>query len=159
MASLTGKVATGGRLNLAKALGTVLPEVLPTPDPSPSSSATVEPSPDPSPSATDIVPDPDPTADPLAPRVRSITLNLRKHLVAQGRVSAEDNLSSCVANITVLIKRWGKVVRSIQTETDGTYRVRIVDRPGRYAAAALAIDEPTTACAATTSSKVRHRHT
>ena len=160
VSSLTGKVATGGRLNVAKALDAVVPEVVPTADPSPSSSATADPSPDPSPSptATDIVPEPEPTADPLAPRARSITLNLRKHLVARGRVSVADDLSSCLANITVLIKRWGKVVRSIQTAADGTYRIRIPDRPGRYVAAIPAVEEPTAACAAARSRKIRHRH-
>ena len=158
VAGLTGKVATGGRLNVAKALGMVVPEVVPAADPSPSSSPTAEPSPDPSPSATDIVPDPDPTQDPLAPRARSITLNLQRHLVARGRVSAADDFSPCFANVIVKIKRWGKVIDSIETAPDGTYRIRIPDRPGRYVARVVANELSNAACAGATSPKARHRH-
>ena len=156
VSSLTGKVATGGRLNVAKALGTVVPDVIPTASPSPSSSTSASPSP--SPSATDIVPDPDPTQDPLAPRARSITLNLRRHLVARSRVSTADDFSPCVANVLVTIKRWGKVIDSAQTAADGTYRLRIPDRPGRYVASVAKHEVTDVPCAASTSGRVRHRH-
>ena len=157
VASLTGKVATGGRLNLAKALGTVVPEVVPTADPSPSSSATVEPSPDPSPSATDIVPDPLPSEDPVESHARSITLNLRKHLIAKGRVLADD-VQQCTANVAVQIKRNGKTIKKTRTGEAGSYSVRIPDRRGRYRAVVVRSETATLICGRAESSLVRHRH-
>jgi hypothetical protein len=154
VSGLTGKVVTGGRLNALKAIGVVVPSALSDPSPSPSSTATASPSPSP----TDVVPDPDPTADPLAPRARSITLKLRKHLVAKGRVSAADDFSACIENVLVKIKRWGKVIKTTEAAADGTYRVRIPDRRGRYVARVAKSELTDAVCAAATSRKLRHRH-
>jgi len=162
VSGLTGKVVSGGRLNVVKALGVFVPSAIPDADPSPSGSASPEPStsasPSPSPSETSIIPDPDPTVEPLEPTARSITLRLRKHLVARGRVTAADDFSPCFANVTVKIKRWGKVIKTTETNDEGRYRVRIRDRKGKYVARVAKNELTDAICAATRSPRLRHRH-
>lgn len=68
---------------------------------------------------------------------RSVTLNLRSHLVARGRVTSD--FDACESNVTVRIQRrrsgggW-RTVESDTTRADGRYRERIPDRAGRYRA-------------------------
>jgi len=83
------------------------------------------------------VPPPDVPCSP-ADHARSITLRLRRHLVAQGRVrSVEDPaFADCVASVPVKIQRrvsgrWGTVGKTTTTDT-GVYEKRIKDRPGKY---------------------------
>ncbi len=71
---------------------------------------------------------------------RSVTLRLRKHLVARGVVSASDGFTACVTNVPVKIQRrvsghW-KTVGSTTTTATGTYKKRIPDKPGKYRAKA-----------------------
>jgi hypothetical protein len=74
---------------------------------------------------------------------RSVTLRLRKHLVARGMVSltteGEDS-TVCMASVPVKIQRrvsghW-KTVGSTTTNDIGAYNKRIKDKPGRYRARA-----------------------
>ena len=83
------------------------------------------------------VPPPDVTCS-TADHARSITLRLRRHLVARGRVrSVEDPaFTDCVASVPVRIQRrlsgrWRTVGRTTTTDT-GAYKKRIKDRPGKY---------------------------
>jgi IPT/TIG domain-containing protein len=83
------------------------------------------------------VPPPD-VACSLGDHARSITLSLRRHLVAQGRVrSVEDPpFPDCVASLPVKIQRrisgrWRTVGKTTTTDT-GVYKKRIKDRPGKY---------------------------
>jgi hypothetical protein len=77
---------------------------------------------------------------------RSVTLRLRKHLVARGIVSLTtvgDDSTVCVASVPVKIQRrvsghW-KTVGSTTTNDTGAYNKRIKDRPGRYRATASMI--------------------
>ena len=67
---------------------------------------------------------------------RSITLTLRKHLIARGKVSVGDAFAACAASVPVKIQRrvsgrW-KTVRFTTTSSIGTYSKRIPDKPGRY---------------------------
>jgi hypothetical protein len=87
--------------------------------------------------ATFIVPPPDLSCLP-SDHARSITLSLRRHLVARGRViSPEDPaFTDCVASVPVRIQRrvsgpWRTVGRTTTTGT-GVYKKRIKDRPGKY---------------------------
>jgi len=96
--------------------------------------------------ATFIVPPPDVSCSPVADHARSITLRLRRHLVAQGRViSTEDPaFTDCVASVPVRIQRrvsgrWRTVVRTMTTDT-GAYKKRIKDRPGKYRSVAPPIN-------------------
>jgi hypothetical protein len=72
---------------------------------------------------------------------RSVTLRLRRHLVARGKVSVGDGFTDCVAAIPVRIQRrasghWKTVGRTTTTDT-GSYKKRIRDRAGKYRAEAL----------------------
>ena len=85
--------------------------------------------------ATFIVPPPDLSCS-VSDHARSITLSLRKHLVAQGRVILLDGFTDCVASVPVRIQRrvsgrWGTVGKTTTTDT-GVYKKRIKDRPGKY---------------------------
>jgi hypothetical protein len=97
----------------------------------------------------EVVP-PDVDCFPLE-QPRSVTLRLRKHLVARGMVSLTtegDGSTVCVASVPVKIKRrvsghW-KTVGSTTTNDTGAYNKRIKDRPGRYRATApmISLVEP-----------------
>jgi hypothetical protein len=69
---------------------------------------------------------------------RSITLKLRRHLVARGRVSVPDGFAACRSGVTVKIQRlrlgeW-RTVGSDLTNANGRFREPIADVPGRYRA-------------------------
>jgi hypothetical protein len=85
--------------------------------------------------ATFIVPPPDLSCS-ASDHARSITLSLRKHLVAQGRVIPLDGFTDCAASVPVRIQRrvsgpWRTVGKTTTTDT-GVYKKRIKDRPGKY---------------------------
>jgi hypothetical protein len=91
------------------------------------------------------VPPPDVTCSP-ADHARSITLSLRRHLVARGRVSSVEDpaFTDCVASVPVRIQRrvsgrWETVGRTLTTAT-GAYKKRIKDRPGKYRSVAPPIN-------------------
>jgi hypothetical protein len=107
------------------------------------------------------VPPPDVTCSP-ADHARSITLSLRRHLVAQGKVSSIEDppFTDCVARIPVKIQRrvsgrWGTVGRTTTTDT-GAYKKRIKDRPGKYRSVAPKIDQFTDLCVRAVSSVRRY---
>jgi thermitase len=71
LSSLSGKVATGGRLNAAKALGLSIPTLTPAPSPTPIVTRTPSPTPPPTSNPTPIVtrtpsPTPPPTSNPTS---------------------------------------------------------------------------------------------
>jgi hypothetical protein len=75
---------------------------------------------------------------------RSITLSLRRHFVARGKVIALDGFTDCVASVPVRIQRrvsgpWRTVGRTTTTDT-GAYKKRIKDRPGKYRSVAPPIN-------------------
>ncbi len=85
------------------------------------------------------------TADFLVSKVhsRSVTLSLRKHLVARGTVSVVDGFTACAASVPVKIQRrvsghW-KAVGSTTTNSAGAYSKRIRDRAGKYRARATRV--------------------
>jgi IPT/TIG domain len=91
------------------------------------------------------VPPPDVTCLP-ADHARSMTLSLRRHLVARGRVSSPEDppFTDCVASVPVRIQRrvsgpWRTVGRTTTTDT-GAYKKRIKDRPGKYRSVAPPIN-------------------
>ena len=72
---------------------------------------------------------------------RTITLQLRRHLVARGEVDVADGFGDCASDVTVKIQRlrngtW-RTIDSDQTNDDGVYRERVPDRVGRYRAVAV----------------------
>jgi hypothetical protein len=91
------------------------------------------------------VPPPDVTCLP-SDHARSITLRLRRHLVAQGRVISNEDpaFTDCVASVPVRIQRrvsglWRTVGKTTTTDT-GAYKKRIKDRPGKYRSVAPPIN-------------------
>ena len=96
---------------------------------------------------------------------RAITLNLVRHLVARGTVTATDGFAACTSNVSVKIQRrradgsW-RTVETDQTNDFGGYRARIPDRVGLYRAAAVreSLSGGADICARDRSPTVRHRH-
>jgi hypothetical protein len=105
------------------------------------------------------VPPPDVTCAP-ADHARSITLRLRKHLVARGKVRVGDGFTDCAARLPVKVQRrvsgrWRTVGRTTTTDT-GAYKKRISDRPGRYRSVAPKINQFTDLCFRAVSPVRRH---
>jgi hypothetical protein len=75
--------------------------------------------------------------------LRSVTLTLKRHLVAKGVVNASDGFTACEASVPVKIQRktnsgW-KNVGSTTTTASGSYSKRIKDKAGKYRARAKKI--------------------
>lgn len=71
---------------------------------------------------------------------RTVSLALRRSLVARGKVSVADDFDDCVDRVRVVIERrrdgrW-RPVKRITTNEAGRYRAELRDRPGRYRAVA-----------------------
>jgi IPT/TIG domain len=74
---------------------------------------------------------------------RSVTLTLKRHLVAKGVVSVGDAFTACAASVPVKIQRrvsgsW-KNVGSTTTSSTGTYKKSLKDKPGKYRAKATKV--------------------
>jgi hypothetical protein len=95
---------------------------------------------------------------------RTITLDLRKHLVARGLVTVNDGFSDCASNVPVKIQRFRdgrwRTVDTTQTDPAGLYRERIPDRVGLYRAVAVRVEKNGGAdvCARDRSPRERHTH-
>jgi hypothetical protein len=95
---------------------------------------------------------------------RSITLTLKKHLVAKGVVSVGDGFTACVTGVPVKIQRktssgW-KNVGSTTTSSTGTYKKSVKDKTGKYRAQAKKVTLNTGAdiCKKATSPVRKHSH-
>jgi hypothetical protein len=96
---------------------------------------------------------------------RTITLDLRRHLVARGRVTVNDGFDACESGVTVMIQRrrpngaW-RTVETDQTDGDGLYRERIRDRVGVYRAVAVreVLNGGDDVCVRDRSPRARHHH-
>ena len=152
--SLVGKAVTGGRLNASGALRLVIPSE--EPSPSPSATASASPSPSASPSAS---PSGSPTVLPIdLDHEREVRLRLRGHVRMRGRVLVPDDVAACLANVTIKIKRNGRVVKTLTTDDAGLFSVKLRDRAGRYVAKAPAVDLPAGRCVGAASPMRRHTH-
>jgi hypothetical protein len=74
---------------------------------------------------------------------RSVTLSLRRHLIARGMVSVGDGFTACAASVPVKIQRrvsghW-KTVGSTTTTSTGAYKKRIPNKHGKYRARATRV--------------------
>jgi hypothetical protein len=106
---------------------------------------------------------PPPDCVPVGPvtHARSISLSLRKHLVARGKVSVGDAFTDCAASVPVKIQRrvsghW-KTVGSTTTSDTGAYNKRIRNRAGKYRAKApkVSLGTPVTDICSGATSPVR----
>jgi hypothetical protein len=91
---------------------------------------------------------------------RDVTLKLKGHLRASGRVTSD--LDACEDDATVKIQRkkggW-KTVKNTQTDSSGRYSVEIKDRTGRYRALVPASNAgPNDDCLKAKSTVERHKH-
>jgi len=103
------------------------------------------------------VPPPDGCHPFSVEHARSVTLSLRKHLVARGVVSVGDGFTDCAASVPVKVQRrvsgrW-TTVRTTTSSSSGSYRRRIPDRPGKYRARAprVVLSDGTDICLRATS--------
>jgi hypothetical protein len=93
---------------------------------------------------------------------RTITLDLCRHLVARGLVTANDGFTDCSSNAPIRIQRlrdgrW-RTVDTTLTNTDGVYRERIPNRAGTYRAVAirLGLNDGADVCARDRSPRERY---
>ena len=96
---------------------------------------------------------------------REVTLELRRHLVAVGRITAQDGFDNCEAGVTVRVQRrrphggW-RGVGVDRSNTKGVFRERVGDRPGVYRAIAVRkeLNGGNNVCLRDLSPRVKHRH-
>jgi IPT/TIG domain len=95
---------------------------------------------------------------------RAITLNLVRHLVARGTVTATDGFAACTSNVPVKIQRlrngtW-RTIDTTQTDGAGLYREHIADRVGVYRSVAkrVELNNGHDVCARDRSPRERHTH-
>jgi IPT/TIG domain len=95
---------------------------------------------------------------------RRITLDLRRHLVARGRVTVTDGFADCASTVPVRIQRFRdggwRTIDTTRTDADGRYRERIPDRVGLYRAVAprRELNSGADVCARDRSPGERHTH-
>ncbi len=89
---------------------------------------------------------------------RSVSLSLQRHLVASGRLSATPRNRQCLASVPLAIQRNGRSIRQIASAADGSYRVNLPDRPGRYRVVATPVTTEALACQRAQSATRRHSH-
>ncbi len=103
------------------------------------------------------------TPEPPVVHKRSISLSLREHLKARGRLRVADSFPACVAFMQVKIQRrgpdgWVTVARRITSEV-GKFRAPLEDRRGSYRARAAAESiNAGHSCRGTISPVVKHTH-
>jgi IPT/TIG domain-containing protein len=96
---------------------------------------------------------------------REVTLALRRHLVASGRVTAQGGFDACEAGATVKVQRrrpggkW-RTVGTDKSNAKGVFRERVKDRPGVYRAIAVRkeLNGGNEVCREGRSPRVNHRH-
>ena len=95
---------------------------------------------------------------------RTVTLALKKHLIASGTVKVKDGFNACRGNVTVKIQRlkngaWTGV-GSDKTAGNGNYKVNLKDKTGKYRAIAKkkTLNGGDDICLADTSNPVKHTH-
>jgi IPT/TIG domain len=95
---------------------------------------------------------------------RSVTLSLKKHLVAKGVVSVGDAFTACAASVPVKIQRktssgW-KNVGSTTTSASGSYSKKIKDNEGKYRAKApkVTLNSGADICSGDNSPVRKHTH-
>jgi IPT/TIG domain len=95
---------------------------------------------------------------------RSVTLSLKRHLIAQGTVSVADAFTACASSVPVKIQRrvsgnW-KTVGSATTSSSGTYKKKIKDKEGKYRAKApkVILNSNVDICSGAKSPARKHNH-
>lgn len=175
IADLFGKTVGGARLDIARSLRILLTtgpsplqqpkvELAPTVSAMPGAEPFTESppaagSPTPTPEASATGPSPSPSETDREVGERRVSLVLRRHLVARGRVVLPDGGDDrCRANVTVQLLRNGRKVAEVTTAPDGAYRLRLKDRSGLYRARVRRVHYDDISCAFARSTSRRHAH-
>ncbi|HWL66502.1 MAG TPA: S8 family serine peptidase [Actinomycetota bacterium] len=148
VSGLEGEVSSGGRLSVVGAL-IALGRDIPVPDetdlpdvPDPIGTAT------PSPIAS-------PTVAPVVRSDRTVSLVLKRKLVATGRVLSAGP-DGCVSSVAIKLFRNGRFLRETRTGRGGWFRLELRDRPGSYRAVAPRLElSPRDICAVARSIQLR----
>jgi IPT/TIG domain-containing protein len=95
---------------------------------------------------------------------RTLSLRLRRHLVARGHITVADGFAACMQGVAVNIQRlrrsgsW-RTLKTTTTASDGSYHARLRDRPGMYRTTIAQLTLAGGAvCGAATALPRRHRH-
>jgi hypothetical protein len=94
---------------------------------------------------------------------RTVSLRLRSHLIAHGRVGVDDGTVACLSGVRVFVQRrigrtWD-TIRIATTVSDGAWATRIPDvAGGLYRAVLPRVESVTDVCRAAGSQWRRHRH-
>lgn len=104
------------------------------------------------------------TVDLPAPPVhaRTVSLQLRKHLVARGSVAVLDGFAVCGQDVLVELQRkrdgvW-KTVRQVAANDEGSFKSPLADRSGKYRARVPQTQSGSDLCSEDVSPSVKHRH-
>jgi subtilisin family serine protease len=104
------------------------------------------------------------TVDLPAPPVhaRTVSLQLRKHLVARGSVAVLDGFAGCGQDVLVELQRkrdgvW-KTVRRVAANDEGSFKSPMADRSGKYRARVPQTQSGSDLCSEDVSPSVKHRH-
>lgn len=95
---------------------------------------------------------------------RSLTLTIKNHLTAKGRLTVTDGFNECRSDATVKIQRFAsgkwKTVGTDTTTGVGNYRVNLPDKPGKYRASVekTELNGGDDVCVAVRSAPVKHHH-
>lgn len=109
--------------------------------------------------------DPDPndpgTSEPVE-HLRAITLRLKNHLIARGRVGVSDGHAACIQGVAVKIQRrvegsW-RTSWTTTTNDSGSFGTPILDKQGRYRAVAVPLRDGLDRCLRAVSYRRVHRH-
>jgi hypothetical protein len=95
---------------------------------------------------------------------RTISFELRRHLIAKGTVATDDDFAGCNDQVEVKIQRrrssgW-YTYETVMTESSGKFRTEINDKHGRYRARVvqLTLESGSHICEAATSRSINHQH-
>ena len=133
--SLSGLIATPGRVNAAAALA-IITGTVPGPEITPPPGVEVTPTP-----VTTALPEPDPTIEPdpvvtpepeMTEHQRALVTKLVRGPRLRGKVSSADAYRPCIDGAQVVIRRNGRVLKSAITDPSGRFSVKVPSRRGRY---------------------------
>ena len=93
---------------------------------------------------------------------RSVTLSLRRHLIARGIVTSTDAYAPCLSGVNVKVQKRGlgegwRTVRNATTGPGGAYRARLPDAAGHYRSLVPRAGTVTDVCTRDASPRRRHR--
>jgi len=112
-------------------------------------------------SLTVDLPDQPPPPPGGTSHARSLTLALKKHLRAKGKLSVADGFAACLSGAEIDIQRkkggW-KTIREAITNASGAYKAKLPDKPGKYRATVGETASGVDTCGPATSKAKRHKH-